>query len=53
MLGEDQSKPGEKFNPELLYYFAGNQTELGRNLTTPVSRDAGAYLEWGVARNRL
>jgi hypothetical protein len=36
----------ERFNPELLYYFAGNRTQIGANLTTPVSREIVAYLEW-------
>jgi hypothetical protein len=36
----------EQFNPELLFYHAGNRTQLGANLTTPVSRSIVAYAEW-------
>jgi hypothetical protein len=36
----------DRFNPELLYYHAGDRTQFGANLTTPVSRDTVAYLEW-------
>jgi hypothetical protein len=44
----------ERFNPELLYYHAGNRTQIGTNLTTPVSRDIVAYLEWsGGTRSDL
>jgi hypothetical protein len=30
----------------LLYYHAGNRTQVGANFTTPVSRNTVAYLEW-------
>jgi hypothetical protein len=35
-----------QFNPELLYYHAGNRTQLGANLTTPIGRSIVAYAEW-------
>ena len=28
----------DTFNPELLYYHAGNRTQIGTNLTTPIGR---------------
>jgi hypothetical protein len=34
------------FNPEILYYHAGNRTQFGTNLTAPVGRDRVVYLEW-------
>jgi hypothetical protein len=44
----------EQFNPELLYYHAGNRTQIGANLTTPIGRSTVAYLEWaGGTRSDL
>ena len=44
----------DRFNPELLYYHAGNRTQFGANLTTPVGRETVAYLEWsGGTRSDL
>jgi hypothetical protein len=44
----------EQFNPELLYYHAGNRTQIGANLTTPIGRNTVAYLEWaGGTRSDL
>ena len=44
----------DTFNPELLYYHAGNRTQIGTNLTTPIGRSTVAYLEWsGGVRSDL
>jgi hypothetical protein len=44
----------DRFNPELLYYHAGNRTQFGANLTTPVNGNTVAYLEWaGGTRSDL
>ena len=44
----------DTFNPELLYYHAGDRTQIGTNLTTPISRTTVAYLEWaGGVRSDL
>jgi hypothetical protein len=36
----------EGFNPELLYYHAGDRTQVGTNFTASVNRETVAYLEW-------
>ena len=43
----------ERFNPELLWYHAGNRTQFGANLTTPVSRGIVAYAEWAGGVRRI
>jgi hypothetical protein len=40
----------EQFNPELLYYHAGNRAQIGANLTTPIGRSTVAYLEWAAGK---
>jgi hypothetical protein len=37
---------GDRFNPELLYYHAGNRTQIGANLTAPIGRSTVVYAEW-------
>jgi hypothetical protein len=45
---------GDQFNPELLWYHAGNRTEAGTNLTAQIGRNIVAYLEWaGGTRSDL
>jgi hypothetical protein len=36
----------DQFNPELLYYHAGNRSQIGANLTAPIGRSIVAYAEW-------
>jgi hypothetical protein len=44
----------EQFNPELLYFHAGNRTQIGTNMTTQIGREVVAYLEWaGGTRSDL
>jgi hypothetical protein len=46
MLLKTSLNIADRFNPELLYFHSGNRTQFGTNLTTPVSREIVAYLEW-------
>lgn len=44
----------DTFNPELLLYRGATRSQVGTNLTTPLSRNVVAYLEWsGGVRSDL
>ena len=41
----------EGFSPELLFYHAGNHTQLGTNLTASIGKQTIAYLDWAGGQN--